>query len=108
MTGDNEVTAAAVAREVGISRYFAGVRPEDKAAKVKELQSEGKFVAMVGDGINDAPALAQAGIGVAIGAVTDVAIQAADMVFMKSDPLDAVNAIILSKATVRKMKQNLA
>ncbi|WP_025227542.1 copper-translocating P-type ATPase [Fimbriimonas ginsengisoli] len=108
MTGDNESTAKAVSEQVGITRYFAAVRPEEKAAKVKELQGEGRFVAMVGDGINDAPALAQANIGVAIGAGTDVAIQAADIVLMKSDPLDAVNAIILSKATVRKMKQNLA
>ncbi len=108
MTGDNESTAKAVAEAVGIVRFFAGVRPEEKASRVKELQAEGRFVAMLGDGVNDAPALAQADIGIAIGAGTEVAIQAADIVLMRSDPLDAVNAIILSQATVRKMKQNLA
>ena len=108
MTGDNEATGKSVAAEVGIARVFAGVLPAQKAEYVKRLQSEGKFVAMLGDGINDAPALAQADIGIAIGAGTDVAIEAADIVLMRSDPLDAVNAIILSKATVGKMKQNLA
>ncbi len=108
MTGDNKATGEAVGHEVGIERVFAEVLPHQKAEYVKQLQSEGKFVAMVGDGINDAPALAQADIGVAIGAGTDVAIEAADIVLMRSDPLDAVNAIILSKATVAKMKQNLA
>ncbi len=107
MTGDNKATGEAVAGEVGIKRVFSEVLPAQKAEYVKKLQSEGKFVAMVGDGINDAPALAQADIGIAIGAGTDVAIEAADIVLMRSDPLDAVNAIILSKATVQKMKQNL-
>jgi len=107
MTGDNKATGEAVATEVGIKRVFSEVLPAQKAEYVKKLQDEGKFVAMVGDGINDAPALAQADIGVAIGAGTDVAIEAADIVLMRSDPLDAVNAIILSKATVAKMKQNL-
>lgn len=107
MTGDNRATGEAVATELGIDRVFAEVLPAQKAEYVKQLQSEGKFVAMVGDGINDAPALAQADIGIAIGAGTDVAIEAADIVLMRSDPLDAVNAIILSKATVVKMKQNL-
>ena len=107
MTGDNKATGEAVAGEVGIKRIFSEVLPAQKANHVKKLQSEGKFVAMVGDGINDAPALAQADIGIAIGAGTDVAIEAADIVLMRSDPLDAVNAIILSKATVGKMKQNL-
>ena len=108
MSGDVKPTAERVAREVGITRVFAEVRPEDKAAHVKELQSQGFVVAMVGDGINDAPALAQADIGIAIGAGTDVAAQAAQVILMKSDPLDIVRAIRLSKATVRKMKQNLA
>ncbi len=108
MSGDVKPTAERVAREVGIDRVFAEVRPEDKAAHVRELQEQGKNVAMVGDGINDAPALAQANIGIAIGAGTDVAAQAAQVILMKSDPLDIVRAIRLSKATVRKMKQNLA
>ncbi len=107
ITGDNETTAQAVAKELGIKRVFADVMPEDKASYVKKLQKEGKFVAMVGDGVNDAPALAQADIGIAIGAGTDVAIETAKVVLMKSDPADVLRAIRLSKATVRKMKQNL-
>ncbi|MBC8140030.1 MAG: copper-translocating P-type ATPase [Armatimonadetes bacterium] len=107
ISGDNKTVAEVVGKEVGVDVVFAEVLPEHKAEYVKRLQSEGKFVAMVGDGVNDAPALAQADIGIAIGAGTDVAIEAAKIVLMKSDPLDIVNAIILSKATVRKMKQNL-
>ncbi|MDO8512586.1 MAG: copper-translocating P-type ATPase [bacterium] len=107
ITGDLEAVAKKVAVELNIQRYFAQVLPGDKAKHVKQLQGEGKFVAMVGDGINDAPALAQADIGIAIGAGTDVAIETANIVLMKSDPADIVSAIILSKATVTKMKQNL-
>ncbi len=107
ITGDHAGVAEAVGKELGIERIFAGVLPEDKAKYVKKLQDEGKFVAMVGDGINDAPALAQADIGIAIGAGTDVAIETGNIVLMKSDPYDIVAAIRLSKATVRKMKQNL-
>ena len=107
ITGDNETTAKAVAQKLGIKRIFADVLPGEKATYVKKLQQEGKFVAMVGDGVNDAPALAQADIGIAIGAGTDVAIETAKVVLMKSDPADVLRAIRLSKATVRKMKQNL-
>ena len=107
ITGDHAQVAKAVSDELGIDRYFAQVLPEDKAKYVKKLQDEGKFVAMVGDGINDAPALAQADIGIAIGAGTDVAIETGNIVLMKSDPYDIVAAIRLSKATVVKMKQNL-
>ena len=107
ITGDHKGVAEAVGKELGMDRIFAGVLPGDKAKYVKKLQDEGKFVAMVGDGINDAPALAQADIGIAIGAGTDVAIETGNIVLMKSDPYDIVAAIRLSKATVVKMKQNL-
>ncbi|OGM20966.1 copper-translocating P-type ATPase [Candidatus Woesebacteria bacterium RIFCSPHIGHO2_01_FULL_38_26b] len=107
ITGDNQKTGEAIGKQLGIERIFAEVLPEDKAKYVKKLQDEGKFVAMVGDGVNDAPALAQADIGIAIGAGTDVAIETAKVVLMKSDPADVLRAIRLSKATVTKMKQNL-
>ncbi|MHB8830687.1 MAG: copper-translocating P-type ATPase [Patescibacteria group bacterium] len=107
ITGDHEQVAKAIAKKLKIKRYFAQVLPEDKAKYVKKLQKEGLFVAMVGDGINDAPALAQADIGIAIGAGTDVAIETANIVLMRSDPADILLAIKLSKATVVKMKQNL-
>ncbi len=107
ITGDNKMTAEKVASQIGIEKVFSEVMPEDKASYVKKLQQEGKFTAMVGDGVNDAPALAQADVGIAIGAGTDVAIETAKVVLMKSDPLDILRAITLSKATVRKMKQNL-
>src|SRR2546426_620432 len=107
ITGDNSGTAQAVANTLGITRVFSEVLQGDKAKYAKKLQDEGKFVAMVGDGVNDAPALAQADIGIAIGAGTDVAIETAKVVLMKSDPADVLRAIRLSKATVSKMKQNL-
>ena len=107
LTGDNARTAEAIRRRMGIEKVIAGVLPENKAAHIKKLQSEGHRVAMIGDGINDAPALAQADLGIAIGAGTDVAIESADAVLMKSDLLDAVSAIRLSKAVLKNIKENL-
>ena len=107
LTGDNMQVAKWVAEEVGIEEYFAEVLPQDKANKIKEVQARGLIVAMTGDGVNDAPALAQADIGIAIGAGTDVAVETADIILVRSSPLDAVSIIDLSKATYRKMLQNL-
>ncbi|MEB4614070.1 heavy metal translocating P-type ATPase [Leucobacter sp. M11] len=107
ITGDAEAVAQSVAAELGIDRVFAGVRPEDKAAKVRELQAEGRTVAMVGDGVNDAPALAQADVGIAIGAGTDVAIGSAGIILASDDPRAVLSITELSEQSTRKMRQNL-
>src|SRR5690606_16803365 len=107
ITGDAQAVAESVAAELGIDRVFAGVRPEDKAAKVAQLQHEGQKVAFVGDGVNDAPALAQADVGIAIGAGTEVAIGSAGVILASSDPRSALSSFELSNAEYRKMKQNL-
>ncbi|MFW6160870.1 MAG: heavy metal translocating P-type ATPase, partial [Acidobacteriota bacterium] len=108
LTGDNRKVAEYVAQELGLDDFFAEVLPSQKADKIKEVQSRGLIVAMTGDGVNDAPALAQADVGIAIGAGTDVAVETADIVLVRSNPLDAVDIISLAKATYRKMIQNLA
>jgi len=108
LSGDNRTTAERIGRELGISTVIAEVLPGDKASRIADLQKAGKKVAMVGDGVNDAPALAQADLGIAIGAGTDVAIETADVVLMRSDPLDVPTAITIGRGTLRKMRQNLA
>ncbi len=108
ITGDNESIAKSVAKELAIDTYFAGVLPEDKVNKIKELQKDGSIVAMVGDGVNDAPALTQSNVGIAIGAGTDVAVEAGQIILIKNNPVDIVKIVELSRKTNNKMKQNLA
>jgi Cu2+-exporting ATPase len=107
LTGDNVRAAAYVGTKLNIAKVIAEVLPQEKASKIEELQKEGRILAMTGDGVNDAPALARAELGIAIGAGTDVAIETADVILVRSNPLDVVNILKLSKATYRKMIQNL-
>jgi Cu2+-exporting ATPase len=107
LTGDNQQVAKWVSEQIGLDEYFAEVLPQDKAAKVKEVQGRGLVVGMTGDGLNDAPALAQADVGIAIGAGTDVAVETADIILVRNNPLDAVAVIKLARATYRTMVQNL-
>jgi len=107
LTGDNERCAQKVARELGIKHFFAGVLPDGKAEAITKLKSEGKFVCMVGDGINDAPALAVADVAIAMSNGSDIAVESADLILIANDPLYVVNAIALSRATMSKIKQNL-
>ncbi|NQS89498.1 HAD-IC family P-type ATPase, partial [Patescibacteria group bacterium] len=108
LTGDNKQVAKWVSEEIGLDEYFAEVLPQEKTAKVKEVQSRNLVVAMIGDGVNDAPALAQADVGIAIGTGTDVAVETADIILVKSNPLDVVAIVGLARATYKKMVQNLA
>jgi Cu2+-exporting ATPase len=107
LTGDNEAVAEKVSKELGMDGYFAGVLPHEKQAKIKELQGKGEFVAMTGDGVNDAPALAQADIGIAVGSGSDIAAETAGIVLVNSNPMDVVKLILFGKATYQKMVQNL-
>ena len=108
ITGDNQAVASRVARELGVQTYFSQVLPDKKADKIRELQAEGMKVAMVGDGVNDAPALAQADVGIAIGAGTDVAVETADVVLVDNDPRSVLDVLSLSRIARRKMLQNIA
>ena len=108
LTGDNREVAQWVSEEIGLDEYFAEVLPREKLSKIKEVQRRGLVVAMTGDGVNDAPALAQADVGIAIGAGTDVAVETADIILVRSNPLDAVAILGLARATYTKMIQNLA